>query len=209
VSPPETSSGVPADNGNPTLTRSHIPHPTTTNGLDVVQATGRDRHRQVSGAVDDDRLQRHLDRAGWFGSIPEGHFAIVDPFDSALVSMWRVKSGRLTPWPKEARTGPRLFRRDVPRDPVGAGRVREAHRAAVRTYREAVEAVLARSPEEAAARFASVTFRCSSCNRALKVPESNSYGLGPECRSWMPAGLLGEYARQVAIVRVEFVGGAA
>jgi len=179
---------------------------TTKKGLDIVQSSGTDRHRQVPGGADDERLQRHLDRDGWYGSIPEGHFAVVDPFDSALVSMWRVKSGRLTPWPREARTGPRLFRRDVPRDPVGAGRVREAHRSAVRTYGEAV---LTRSPTEAAARFATVTFRCSSCNRALKVPESNGYGLGPECRSWMPAGLLAEFARQVAIVRAELVGGAA
>lgn len=148
-------------------------------------------------------LADYAARVGWHGDVPVGHYAIPDPHDPAVVSMWRVRRARLTPWPKEARFGPVLYRRDLPGDRAQAQLVQDAHWATVRAYREQVAAILAAEPEQAAARYAAVTFRCASCNRPLKVPESNGYGVGPECRSWMPPALLAAYAAQVARLRAE------
>lgn len=153
--------------------------------------------------TDDERLQAYQSRSGWLGDVPEGHYAIRDPHEPTRVTTWRVKSGRLDAWPKEARNGPVLFRRDVPHDPAGAKQVRETYWAALREYWLAVENLLAANPEEAAARYAAVMFRCAVCNRSLRVPESNAYGVGPECRSWMPSSLLAQYAQQVSMVRSE------
>jgi hypothetical protein len=79
--------------------------------------------------------------------------------------------------------------------------------AAWRDYRDVVVRLLEQSPELAAARYAAVTFRCAICNRALRVAQSNGYGVGPECRSWMPEDLLSEYARQVSLLRANPAGG--
>lgn len=154
-------------------------------------------------STDDLRLEAYQTRTGWHGDIPEGHYAIRDPHEPERVTMWRVKAGRLDAWPKEARNGPLLFRRDVPADPADAKRVRETYYAAIRSYWAAVENALAANPEEAAARYAASTFRCAICNRKLRVPESNGYGVGPECRSWMPPSLLAEYARRMSLARAE------
>lgn len=158
--------------------------------------------------TDEQRLADYTARVGWFGEIPEGHYAIPDPHDPTVVSMWRVKRGQMEPWPKQARFGPRLYRRDLPPEPEQARVAIEAYWVTVRGYREEVATLLATAPEQAAARYAAVTFRCAMCNRALKVPESNGYGVGPECRSWMPSSLLATYAAQVARLRAE-IGGAA
>lgn len=193
---PRNEDGRPGDHPGP---------PATTH---MITATAKAQHPKGS---DDHRLRRYHDRAGWYGDIPEGHYAIVDPHDPTLVTMWRVKACRLQPWPREARNGPevRALRRDIPRDRVAAEAFWAPKRAARAAYLAEVEQVLTGDPERAAARYAAVTFRCAVCNRRLEVPESNAYGVGPECRSWMPADMLAEYARQVALVRAEHAGGAA
>lgn len=155
--------------------------------------------------TDDQQLDRYRAQDGWHNGIPEGHYAIPDPHDTDRVTMWRVKAGRLTSWPRQARNGPVLR---APRSEIPKGRAaREAfwspRRAAYRTYLDRAREVLRAAPEEAAARYAAVMFRCASCNRVLRVPESNGYGIGPECRRWMPDDLLAEFARQVSIIRAD------
>ena len=159
--------------------------------------------------TDAERLANYASRVGWVGNIPEGHYAIRDPHEPARVTSWRVKAGRLTVWPKNARVGPIVYRRDLPKGRAEQAAVVAAWMEDRQAYFATVRAALGVDPAQAAARYAAVSFRCAMCNRSLRAAESNGYGIGPECRRWMPADLLSAAARAASLVRgeVEHGGG--
>ncbi len=136
--------------------------------------------------------------------LPESHYAIRDPHAPGTVTYWRRKdvkarSGvrpQFTAWPPKARNGPILLKRHVPKDLVG----RERGEWLVRwfaefrqPYNDAVVAAIAADPITAGKRFADLTCRCCACGRALTDDHSKVYGIGPECRSDIPAEVLAEY----------------
>lgn len=49
--------------------------------------------------------------------------------------------------------------------------------------RQALEAIIAAGPEQAARRYGQEIGRCGRCNRHLTDETSRTFGLGPECRT--------------------------
>ncbi len=136
--------------------------------------------------------------------LPEGHYAIVDPHDPGTVTYWRRKdvkrrSGvrlQFEAWPLKASNGPILRKLDVPKNLTGRDRVDWVTRwyADVRApYMFAVVAAIAADPVAAGKRFAVLTCRCCACARTLYDDHSKVYGIGPECRSEIPAEALAAY----------------
>lgn len=116
-------------------------------------------------------------------TLPVGYYAVPDPEKPDHVTTWRIHpDGELSPWPRNARPWPVLYRRDVPRDPEGREQARAAHRQHVTAWVRAVEERLEADPPGAAALFADTTVRCSACARALTDDTSKALGIGPECR---------------------------
>jgi hypothetical protein len=101
-----------------------------------------------------------------------------------------VKNGEFEAWPTRTRVGPI---QDVDWSACPREREYEARRVFVdyawgrqREYLDAVKTLITADPEQAQARFSDETVSCCVCNRALADPESVGYGIGPECRRWMP-----------------------
>jgi hypothetical protein len=155
--------------------------------------------------TDADRLHRWVNKVGAVDDIAEGHYAIRDPLDPARVTTWRVKNRKFEAWPSRTRVGPiaTLRREDVPR----YGRERDQLLRDIwdrqHTYYRNVKAVIKADPAAAAARFSHQTACCCVCNRRLTDPESVSYGIGPECRRWMPGEHLAALADQISRLRGE------
>jgi len=137
--------------------------------------------------------------------IPEGLYAIVDPHDPETVSYWRRKDTKkrngsietsFAAWPPKARYGPILLKRDVPQDLWGQERGEWLLRWLDETrqpYDSAVIASVLADPIAAGRRFAELTSRCCACARTLTDDLSKCYGIGPECRSEIPADVLAQY----------------
>lgn len=136
--------------------------------------------------------------------LPEGHYAIVDPHDPGTVTYWRRKNVKtrsgvrpqFDAWPLKAKNGPILWKRDVPKNLTGQARIEWVTRwfTDVRAlYMTAVVTAIAADPVAAGKRFADLTCRCCACGRALFDDHSKVYGIGPECRSEIPAEVLARY----------------
>lgn len=137
--------------------------------------------------------------------IPEGLYAIPDPHDPAAVSYWRRKDTKtrrggiessFAAWPPKARYGPVLLKRDVPKDLHGKDLGDYLNRWMVEVrqpFYDAVIAAVLADPVAAGKRFAELTSRCCSCGRTLTDDLSKCYGIGPECRSGIPAEVLARY----------------
>lgn len=138
-------------------------------------------------------------------SLPEGHYAIVDPHNPQIVTYWRRKDittrkrgarPQFEPWPLKARNGPILWIKDIPRDLKGQARREWCdtwHANNSRPYKAAVIETIAADPIAAGKRFADLTSRCCACARRLTDDHSKVYGIGPECRSGISAEDLAEY----------------
>lgn len=141
--------------------------------------------------------------ASWL-DLPEGHYAVIDPYDPGTVTYWRRKNLKTArgarpdfgPWPLKARYGPVLYTRGVPAPLRGEARrawIRDWHAVNVVPYRAAVIEAIGADHVAAGKRFADLTSRCCSCGRTLTDDLSKVYGIGPECRSGLTAGLLALY----------------
>lgn len=116
-------------------------------------------------------------------TIPAGYYAIPDPDNPERTTTWRVHpDGTRTPWPRNARYGPVLYRRDVPTDPEQRKATIRAYQELLTTWCRAVAEQLTADPDTAAMRFAVINIRCSRCARALRDETSKRLGIGPECR---------------------------
>jgi Family of unknown function (DUF6011) len=140
--------------------------------------------------TDEDKLHRRVNKIGGVDGIAEGHYAVTDPHDPERVTTWRVKDGKFESWPARTRVGPVAdinWRVDRPQGYRERDRfVRDAWDRQ-RSYLETVKALIRDNSEQALARFADQSGSCCMCNRHLSDPESVGYGIGPECRRWMPA----------------------
>ena len=123
------------------------------------------------------------------------YYAVHDPADPSRITYWRETAQGRKPWPNKANYAPVLLKRDVP-----ALLTRQDRRAWVNAwFREelpkwqaAIDAAIDADPVGARARFVAFTSRCCCCGRALTDPASKCYGVGPECRADVSAGLLAE-----------------
>jgi hypothetical protein len=128
------------------------------------------------------------------------YFAVPDPDDAERMTYWRMSSRGLVSWPPAARYGPRLLKRDVPRDLRGAAKAEWVHawfQNTRFTWQASVIAAINADQHAAAARFAVFAIRCYCCGRALTDPQSKTLGIGPECRSGMPVEILAALNEQV------------
>jgi Family of unknown function (DUF6011) len=128
------------------------------------------------------------------------YFAVPDPDDAERMTYWRLGPRGLASWPPNARYGPTLLRRDVPRDLRG-----DAKREWVHTWFQSTRFMWTARVFEAinvdqhaaAARFAVWQMRCLCCGRALTDPASKTYGIGPECRAGLPVEVLVQLNEEV------------
>jgi hypothetical protein len=131
-------------------------------------------------------------------AIDDGYYAVRDPEDPATVTYWRrtrtATTNTLKPWPAKAWYGPAVPRRsDIPADRQARDRFVRAWSSTRRAYLDKIVAAIAARPEAAARRFADFSTRCCRCARYLTDAMSKTYGIGPECRSGIPADVLARY----------------
>ncbi len=128
------------------------------------------------------------------------YFAVPDPDTGDMTYWYRTTRGAIEPWPpREGKYGPRLLARDI------EGLSAKDREAAVRTWSltlripwdRQVRAALDADLDAAAARFAAFTSRCCICGRPLTDEKSKVLGIGPDCRTGIPTGVLEEFAREM------------
>ena len=128
------------------------------------------------------------------------YFAVPDPDDAERITYWRMGARGLTSWPPAARYGPRLLKRDVPRDLHGQAKVEWVHawyQGTRFTWQAKVFAAINADQLAAAARFAVLKTRCCCCGRVLQEPASRTLGIGPECRIGLPQEILAALSEAV------------
>jgi Family of unknown function (DUF6011) len=125
-------------------------------------------------------------------SIPVGYYAVPDPDQpNELMTYWHVRGAagpdafHFVAWPLRARYGPKLLRKDVPKDHEGRMAAIRAHQQVLLDWNQRLYTALASEPDAAAERFARLTTRCFWCARALTDPKSKLLGMGPDCRRSM------------------------
>ena len=134
------------------------------------------------------------------------YFAIPVPLDESKVSYWyRPKnSATVKPWPPRRSKWGVLWSKDVPSDLRKGTPERRAfvnaHYARVAAAARTANEVIAADPNRAAGRFAALAIRCACCGRGLTDDRSKTYGVGPECRSDLPTGLVDALAEMVRAV---------
>lgn len=131
-------------------------------------------------------------------TVADGYYAIPGPGDPDVMTYWRrtrtVRTNALKPWPSRAWYGPKVPRRaDVPTDRLARAEFVAAWSASRRAYLNQVVAAITADPVAAGRRFAEFGIRCCMCARALTDETSKTYGIGPECRSGIPADVLARY----------------
>ncbi|MET9321926.1 DUF6011 domain-containing protein [Streptomyces sp. NPDC003038] len=131
-------------------------------------------------------------------AIADGYYAIPDPDDADVMTYWRrtrtARTNALKPWPTRAWYGPKVPRRsEVPMDRLARAEFVAAWSTSRRAYLDQVVAVIAADPVAAGRRFADFGIRCCQCGRPLSDDTSKAYGIGPECRSGIPADVLARY----------------
>ena len=136
--------------------------------------------------------------------LPEGYYAVPDPYNEGEMSYWRRKDkGKnkrpsFEPWPLKAKAyGPRLLKSD-PRL-IGMSRdemmefARKWYETEKKSYMDAVIEIIAADPIEAGKQFADWQLRCCMCGKGLTTDDSKVYGIGPECRKGMSKEFLDNY----------------
>jgi hypothetical protein len=159
-----------------------------------------------------DKLHRFLNREGGYGDVPEGHYAIRDPHEPDRVTLWRVKEGKFEPWPIRVRVGPiqdavkEINRKMRAHEPVTLTEQRSLLAEGWKDQREyfgEARRIIELNPPEAAGRYSNVTICCCFCNRALTDPESIGYGVGSDCRRWLPASYKASLAEGISRIRAD------
>lgn len=134
------------------------------------------------------------------------YYAVPDPANPDQITYWRRdKRGRIAAWPTNAKYGPILYKRDVPKGlPAERSQwVSDWFRTNRDPWQQTINHAIGSDPDLCQARFAVFTVRCCSCGRTLTDPKSKSCGIGPECRQGMPAETLGAMAVLVGRVHAE------
>lgn len=129
----------------------------------------------------DSPLSGPLSRPG----IPDGYYAVPDPDNADVLTLWRVVNDNVKASPPKAKWGPALFTRDVPKGLSKPDRdewVRDWFRCVRYPWDEAIRAAIAADPETAGALYAKTSIRCRNCNTPLTDESSKAAGRGPDCR---------------------------
>ncbi|MEV6790877.1 DUF6011 domain-containing protein [Streptomyces sp. NPDC051320] len=116
-------------------------------------------------------------------TLPDGHYAVLDPSNPDAMTYWRSKNGRLIAWPAKAWHGPaRPLRRDAPVDHAERIAWMRAWHESYRVWLQTLHMALQTDPGSARRRFADLTVRCCQCGRPLRDDTSKVIGIGPDCR---------------------------
>jgi hypothetical protein len=152
-------------------------------------------------------------------TIPVGYYAVPDPDQpDEQMTYWHVRADcgpdmfHFVAWPPRARYGPKLLRKDVPKDYEGRAAAIRAHHEVLLDWNLRLRDALAAEPAEAAERFARLTTRCFWCARALTDPRSKLLGMGPDCRRQMgldDAVLIGQLTPAIAAAHAAHLAKAA
>lgn len=127
--------------------------------------------------------------------IPDGYYATPDPNDPTTITYWRRHSSprdNLKAWPAKAAYGPRATQAELNAAPDPAKFMRDFSTARNAYYDQVVTALL-HDTHAAARRFAELSTRCCICAHPLRDNTSKTYGIGPECRTGIPADTLARY----------------
>lgn len=114
--------------------------------------------------------------------IPTGYYATPDPDQPEQLTLWHITDTTWKAWPARARYGPKLLRKDVPKDHAGRLAAIRAHNAVLTVWNTRVIDTIQADPAKAAAAFAQHSVRCFCCGRNLTDPRSKTLGVGPDCR---------------------------
>lgn len=118
--------------------------------------------------------------------IPDGYYAVPDPGNAEVLTLWRVVNDHVKASPPKALWGPVLYRRDVPKGlstPDRAAWIRDWFQRVRFPWDEAVRAAIAADPETAGALYAKTSIRCRNCAKPLTDATSKAAGRGPDCRA--------------------------
>lgn len=129
-----------------------------------------------------------------YGTMPTtiAYAAVGDPADSKRMTFWRRDHrGRLVPWPRNARYGPRLVLADLPTDDQERREVVLSFvRSTITPYVRVIEESIAADPYLSAARFAFHVGQCAGCPRRVQSHPERASGLCVACQHRAPADLL-------------------
>lgn len=139
------------------------------------------------------------------------YYAVPDP-DSGDMTYWRRDGHhRLIEWPNGVHYGPRLLKRDVPRELHGYAR----NEWVLRWYQDVrhpwvakVHGLIEVGPNMAAARFAAFASTCCVCGRRLEDEASKVAGIGPVCGAGLSTSVIEDLARLVGRAHAEMLAGA-
>lgn len=141
-------------------------------------------------------------------ALPDGYYAVPDPDDATIMTLWHVKNGtpKARP-PKGTRYGPQALRKDIPGRPGDDEYIAwmRAHLDTVSAWLKRMRAALAANPPAAMRAYAALTNHCCNCGRALTGGTSKALGVGPDCRERMPHELL--MALLAEVKRARAIGG--
>ncbi|MGH3795904.1 MAG: DUF6011 domain-containing protein [Pseudonocardiaceae bacterium] len=140
--------------------------------------------------------------------LPDGYYAITDPFESNRVTCWRQSERGLAVWPAKARVGPisKVAGVDQPKGSDERRRGVLALHERQRDYLAAVRNRIAEDLTDAGARFSTLHTRCCGCGKTLTDPKARFYGIGPECGAKLPDDVLAGLARRVGEMFAELEG---
>lgn len=139
-------------------------------------------------------------------TLPAGYYAVPDPDNADVITYWHASDDDLTPWPRNAKYGPVLYRRDVPKKQPERNAVREAFWGRRRAWHETIRQLITADLDAARALFAGDTIRCYECGRVLTDDTSRRLGVGPECRRPPGPHYSEEEIRQCIATAVEVSG---
>jgi hypothetical protein len=140
--------------------------------------------------------------------LPDGYYAITDPFEPNRVTCWRQSEHGLAVWPAKARVGPmsKVGRVDQPRGSDERRRGVRALHEQQRDYFAAVRSCIADDLTGAGARFSTLNTRCCVCGMTFADPKARFDGIGPECGAKLPDEVLAGLARRVGELLAEREG---
>ena len=135
--------------------------------------------------------------------LPDGYYAVPDPDDTTVMTLWQVKDGIPKARPPKARYGPQALRKDIPGRPGEDEYIAwmRAHFDVVGDWLRRMRAAIAANPQAAMRAYAALTNHCCNCGRALTGSTSKALGVGPDCRERMPHNVLMAYLAEVKRAR--------
>jgi hypothetical protein len=117
-------------------------------------------------------------------TIPDGYYAVPDPRNTDVITLWRAANGKVTTSPVGAKYGPVLLNSAIPAHLYGPARKRFIYNwfnTVQQPWNAAILATIAADPEAAGALYARTAIRCRDCGRRLTDKVSKADGRGPDC----------------------------